>query len=55
MQASIGGSAKIQGTAATAGLIDATSNGNSGVSRAMIFWGIAFGVLVIFHVGGARI
>lgn len=55
MQASIGGSAKVQGTSATAGLVSAGSGGNSAVKRSKIFWLVAVGVLVIFHVGGSRI
>lgn len=54
MQASIGGSAKIQGTAATAGLTSSNA-GNAAVNRAKLIWVIAIGVLVIFHVGGSRI
>lgn len=54
MQASIGGSAKIQGTAATAGLTNGSS-GSAAVNRSKLFWLAAVGVLIIFHVGGARV
>jgi hypothetical protein len=55
MQASIGGSAKVQGTSATAGLVNMNGTGNSAVKRSKIFWLVAVGVLIVFHVGGARV
>lgn len=53
MQASIGGSAKIQGTSATAGLTN--GSGSAAVNRSKLFWLIAVGVLIAFHVGGSRV
>lgn len=53
--------AQVAGTVRTTGVggrsdMDPTQGGGgSVVKRACIFWGIAIGILVVMHVGGARL
>lgn len=54
MQASVSGSAKVQGTAATAGLISNGGDTNPAVRRAVLLWVGAIVILAVFHVGGAH-
>ena len=55
MQASVGGSARIQGVGSVAGLTNNGSSMNPGMQKAVIIWVVAVVVLAAFHVGGARI
>lgn len=53
-------SAQVAGTVRTAGAggrsdMDTTQGGGSVVRRAVIFWAIAMGVLIVMHVGGAHL
>lgn len=53
MQTGIAGSAQIEGTSRTVGIMD---NGTPDVvKRAMIIWGLALVALMAFHVGGSRL
>ena len=54
MQASIGGSARMQGVGSVPGLSN-SSNTNPAVRAAVYIWVAAVVVLFIFHVGGAHV
>jgi hypothetical protein len=54
VQNGIAGSAKLEGTIHVPGR-SVMANAHPSVKRAVILWGIAFGILVVFHVGGANI
>lgn len=52
----IAGSAKVEGATRTHG-VPGTAGimRNSPISRPVLIWGIALGVLFFFHVGGAKL
>ena len=54
MQVGLAGSASIEGTTRTVGIVDTTSSDHV-VKRATMIWIGAVVLLVLFHVGGSKL